>query len=317
MHIVGKILAFLVLPLLAFLVLPLAVAASIYASKLVVYRNSWMQKIETLQVENEKNAKDIDRLEEEVRRLQSDLANTVLGWGRYWNVPAGDVQVNPNQAVVQVNNFGTASGFAIPNAQPDQLPTAYVFRQDGVGGESRFLGAFQPAGGQLLETAVPLQLVRPPRPGETATWQGNADSIWRIRMQIPVYYKNFMADRDTEFNRLDERLAAKQGNRDLQQKLIDVAQLHLNFRMTELLGPDNAPAQVAEDDSFPEFKVGLVRAIENERQQRDRELAVLYDLRRQTKTATDRLEFLVNDNRKLMNDLIRATVLPTAQAANE
>lgn len=306
MHILGKI--------LTWLLVPLAFCAIVLAATMVKYRGSWLQKIEAETARNHELAAKLAIAEAAVRARENELAVATLGWDRYWNLPGADVGINPDGSA-GVRNLGTAMGFVLPAAQGGQTPVAYIFRQDGPQGDAHYIGEFQPVPGGLRENELGLVLARRARPNEAARWrQTVADGFWRIRTLIPAAYANSFADMYTEFNRADENLAAKQKSLELQEQLYRVAQEHLSYRLQELLGPPNPPANLDPADKFPEFKIGLLASIDREEELRDLALAELDRLRRQVKAANDRFQFLIDDNRARMDQLIRATALRTAQS---
>jgi hypothetical protein len=278
-------------------------AAIVLTAKMVQYRNSWLQKITALEKSNVENAKQIEILETEVRRLGDEYARVMLGWDKQF--PAPGVGAPPLQVAQQQNGglaitgVGTNLGFA-PVPGGALLPVAYVFKI--VNNESHYMGSFQPPdAGSLREDVVGLQPTWKVRQGEPARWAADQGATWRVRTRIPAPFAATYTDFYRALNESDEEYAKVQADLQFQTNEVQVATEHLNYRLGELEGDND--------------HTGLINDVAAEEERRNEVLATLDDLRHELKQAHEDLERLLDENLNMVKDLAERTSVTTTSAA--
>lgn len=295
MHILGKVLVWLVV----IAVLP----AVLLSVKMLDVQNSWTKKADDLRKQNEQRAESLAELEEKQAKLQADLALATMGVGRYWlknsqNQAVGVRVTNPQTGELEIN-IGTNDGIPqVTDANGAAVnPVLYAFRPDGTGSFA-YVGPFvvaRPAD----NTAFVVPFGWRPQQGETGTWASNPGG-WHFRTDIPIEFKTrFIKLAETE-RMVTRNLIAGNANLQRQQASLQDATDKLAERQGQLLGPANPPAEPA---LGPEFRIGLVPAIEVEEERRNRELAEQNRLRHLLKQAHDQLNRLISENQAMVRQL--------------
>src|SRR3990172_4221365 len=188
MHIFGKI--------CAWLAVIGAGAALGLSAKVLDVSGEWMNQDAKLKAGNVASAEKLEKSRVELDKAQADLAQELVRWERYWNVPAtfaGDAANATLQADVgTAQNFGAAEG----NTQP----VVYAL-QLAADGSSTYVGPFQIT--QARENQSALRPAFRVRDGELAAWKAQT---WRFRAMIPDANKSRFLDLESQLLVADERL---------------------------------------------------------------------------------------------------------------
>ncbi len=281
MHVLGKVLT-------GFVIIG-ALAALGLTAKMLDVRGSWLKKASELKEENIANAAKIDELEAKLRAKRSELARVQIGWGQSWNLPQPPT-VNPSGLVAAP--IGTNQGVRAPD-ENNPAPVLYLFRPDQQTG-MKYVGPFK------AQTVRDNQLGMMPtwttRPDEVTGWQSGGAGTWRIRSMVPSFAVSRFADLYADLTTSDETLSAKQENLARHNQLLAEAEAQQKVRQQELLGGIDVPPAT---ELPPEFTEGLVKAVEDEEEARNKLLAQVDQLRRELQQKRARLLTLVEGNRNL------------------
>lgn len=275
MHLTGKILAWLLIPLI--------LVGMVFTAKLVKVRNSWTAKLEKDKQEYAKLAPQVVDAQFALEKAQADWHRATEAWGNYFekgvttNVinAAGDLDVT----------LGTQQ------LQPGQWLYGFEIRPEG----SIYRGDFF-----VAEVRQANSLLRPNwrvREGDTEGWQSG---LWRWRAMIPSSYSNRFDELQQAILRQDELLADRLQTLAVHQELITAAQEQLKLREAELVGGPELPQ---EDSLDPEFRHGLVAAVEVLTEQRNAELLAGDRLRRTVRDLNARIQKTQTENLELVSRL--------------
>ncbi len=271
MHISGKI--------FMFLVIIAAAVAAVFSAKIVHVRNSWMKKANDAQTTLEKNQTELAALTKTRNELRAEVARQELGWNRTWD----GVNIQPSR-----QGGGRLSAQGVGLNQKMKPAVVYVFQSDGAG--AKLVGSFR---AEPEDNATPLIPTFKTRPTKLPGWQGGGAG-WRIRQAIPYPSISRFTDLMGDLQKLDEDLIYRQRNIQTQQKLATDAKLKLDKRLNELNGePDNN----ANAENLPGWMVdGLVKAIQDEEEERNAVLADVDALRRVVKKTYDQIQKVIAQN---------------------
>ncbi|MCA9067539.1 MAG: hypothetical protein KDA84_01360 [Planctomycetaceae bacterium] len=266
-----------------------ALAATALTGKTYDVRNSWLEKVDKLEQQVEANKPVIAEKEAKLRSLQADRDRLNLGWQEpFQNVQgqlAGDFRFSTNDPALvgwlaKVNQ--TQQGM---DATKRSAPVVYLF-QPQPDGSSVYAGSFQlatpPTPGQGV-TFIPTWT---PRPGDFATIGNNGQGPFRVRPMVPAQFPSKYTETRSKMIITERSLAQKQS--DLaDQKLREAdAQAILDARNAELQGPD-----------------GLVTKTQKAEDARNTQLEKLDYWRRQVKDAELKVKALLDETRKLEQQL--------------
>lgn len=280
-----------------------AIAATALTAKTYEIRNSWLEKVDKLEQQVEANKPVIAEKEAKLDALQAERDRLNLGWGE----PFQNVQGQLN------NNFQfTTSDAALVNwlASVNQTqqsldptkqspPVVYLF-QPQPDGSSVYVGAFQVASaitpGQPV-TFVPTWNVRN---SDFASIGNNGAGPFRVRPMVPSQFPSRFAEARSKMVITERFLAQKQA--DLaDQKLREAdAQAILAKRNEQLQGQE-----------------GLVSQIQTAEDARNTELEELDYWRRQVKDAELKIKDLLDETRKLEQQLEESPAQPEEDPANK
>lgn len=279
MHVLGKVFAWL-------LVLA-AVGAVLLTGKFLQVRNSWAGKVHQLETQYATVGPDVEKKQNELNQLRSELSRTMLPWDRYWpNINTG---VNDPAQGTLVAQVGTAR-----QLRQDQVIHAFRPAADGL----IYVGHFRAV--DLQENQAVLEPNFRARPEDIQTWQPGAWHFWSL---VPPAEQALFTDLEVRLALADELLAQREKDVEHQTQLAEAAQRQLELRRNELLG---GPLLSEDENLPPEQRVGLVQAIEDEQQARDELLADVDRLRRTLRETFDRFQQLQEENEALVNRLPRA-----------
>lgn len=259
-----------------------ALAATVLSAKTYDVRNSWIKKVDQLKQDVAKNEPEIATKEARLNALQDELDRTILGWGRPFVNVNGQLGQNFQltlQDPVLMNWLGSLE----QAAQGSQV--VYVF-QPQPDGSSLYIGSFQLTGpvaaGAAGATFAPTWT---PRNEDYAGVQ-NPNGPFRVRPQVPAYFPSRYSDIRGEMAVVDRLLGDKQA--DLQEQLLREADAKAirDRRNEQLQGQD-----------------GLVSQLKSAEDARNVELEEVDHLRRKVDDARKEIENLVNENRKMEQQL--------------
>ncbi len=229
----------------------------------------------------------------EATEARQALALTKLGWGYEWTLPGGNPA--PVQAAaggkLMVTGLGSDARLEPLNVtdaagQPQiAAPVVHVFKGDGQGG-SIYIGEFK------AESVSPTSCVLAPQ------WNVSADDLqqWdfsqgsRFRSQIPAGGRSAVENLHQTIQRTREQILQTELRTQEQQRLNAAAEAALTVRKNELLGD----ATAADNADHPEYKLGLVQALEDLEEERNAVQVAVDQLRRLIKSATKSREELVS-----------------------
>lgn len=296
MHTVGKV--FLGLTIVT------ALASVVLATKLLQKRNDITQKLDALKKDNEQFAAQIATKQDELRSLKKEYDQVMLPWDRYWN----DRQVNPPQPNGNIAfQVGTNDGAETPVTPEKPVFHLYAPAEGG----TMYVGPFQAE--TFTESSTTAKPTWRVRPSDLALMK---PGMWRVRTQCPPVWVNHFHNLQTDLTSGDELLAAKQKNLALQNTLVEKQKQHLEVRKQELLGYTEPPPKA--DTLGPEFTIGLEKALANEDEDRNKDLAVVDRLRTEVREEFRLQEKLVSQVQALVASLPggKPTVSEPAEATS-
>jgi hypothetical protein len=282
-------------------------------AKLGKYSNDWSIRIRDAKLATEKAIADHEKAELELSTARSELARLKLGWGFEWSLPAGgnsgSVQVIGSN--LAVNGLGTDHGLQTREIEADGkkqivAPTVHVFLPDGQGG-SRYVGEFLADMQQLSGSSSVLVPTWAVTAEEIASWDFSQGV--RMRSLAPAAHRAAIEGLNQALQRTRELYATAETNIANQKKLLSAAQEQLENRKRELLGNPDAPA-VADR---PEFRAGLVQALQDLEEDRNALQVRIDALRRDIKAAADDRESALQE----LNQLAGELPVPDAQLSRK
>ena len=287
MHITGKICA-------GVMVL-LVVGAVFFTGKAINIRNSWTKKAGDLAAANQQKKDSIADKDLQLRNLIAERTLLMRSWGR--PLSANNVIVNNAQPGQISADIGTLKGLKVPGAE--DAPVVYGFFAP-PNGPSKFIGPFKVV--QLGDSNSTLQFTKYPRQGDIASWP---QGTWRFWQFLPTQFSNRFEVQWNALLQADERLGQAQR---LHQAMIaqkQRSQDQIEERENELTGGDKLPMQ----GNLPQEDLeGLVAALGTAEQNRNTVLLAVDTLRKQIHAAQVKLQGLVDESRKLVNQLPQASV---------
>ena len=317
MHILGKT--------LTWIIVPLALFATALTARMLQVRNSWTKQMfddqNGLIQKYEDEAKTIKDKSKQLRELRGTIARETRGWGQYWN----NVEVNGAGGAAIAITIGSDDGLR------DQQ-VIYGFKQNAEGKTYTYVGPFQVT---ILNadnaTVTATWRFRPAEdanrngtidPGEDINQNGQLDpaesaqwtGTWRFREMIPSAPIARFTGLEVRLTWADETLADKRRDLTKQTTLIAGSKLNLDIRKKELLSDPLLQEKYKEGQLDAEFIDGLIETISQEEEARNDVLEDVDQLRRKVKEAYEKYGRLSAANRKLLQSLPGADVLPAADA---
>jgi hypothetical protein len=283
MHILGK--------LLAVCVLICAVTAAVFTSKLVQVRNSWTSKATGFKKRYSKDLQpNLEKLEAEVELRKNELIRSQDLWGRALN----GVQTNLANAADGSLNINVGSELEI---HPGLVLHGFEVAEDG---KSTYRGSFL-----VTDAANGNTTLKP-------NWRVKADDVkkwqpgvWRWRTSIPSGHQENIDKQLLTIVKYEETLADRRRTLAAQKVLLEQANDSLKLREAELIGGDMLAKSASVD---PEFRDGLVSAVEQTEETRNQKLQQIDELRRKVREVQADIERLLAENQ----DLVRKLPAPTA-----
>jgi hypothetical protein len=268
MHIFGKI-------LIAFVVLA-GLGGAVIASRLLEVRNSWMEKVDKVVDETDKQQIQLVEKRKKLKNLKIALDETQLGWGSTWS--AGKQAKGDQTDGSLASTVGMNDGFGGPDAASrPELPTAFVFSRK-ADGSSAYLGIFQvPERNALRADGAMLNPINPLRPGETDSWTTDWTKPFdiRVRTMIPNSYRSAFTSHRRELITKDQRLDDAVADSAGQDVVAAEAASILKLGEAELVGDSTADPVVE----------GLVGTSEREEDTRNARQQAVDKLRRDLRAA--------------------------------
>ena len=269
------------------------------AAKLGYRRGEIADKLREVTAKSEKAVVEFDKSAAELRAVKTQLAALKLGWGHeYTFAPASPAPVQNQGGRLFVTGIGTATpGLELKkhtdaDGQETMIPPPlHVFTGNGQG-KFTYMGEFQLGIGpnELGEQTCVLYPTWSVSPQEIASWDFSNEV--RLRTYIPSGRLAAIDSLNQTIQRSNEQLTQLNSRTEGHQKVLkEQADLALQTRRNELLG-DSAGADVAER---PEFKVGLVQAIEDTVEERNAIQVAVDAIRRRIRQAVaDRASLVEN-----------------------
>ncbi|MFO0917352.1 MAG: hypothetical protein U0872_03440 [Planctomycetaceae bacterium] len=284
MHWVGKVSAWLLVLLI--------LGATVLTSKFITVRNSWVSKSEKLKEDAVKLEAQVREAEATAERLQFELHRAHQLWGQSYPATGGP----PVRTTVQNPAEGTLAVSLGAKSDPPIHQGQWLYGFETLGdGTTVYRGTFVADavrdGESLLAPNWRL------RPEDTQGWQsGN----WRWRVQLPSAYPNRFDELEQALVRQDELLGDRTQTLAVQEALIAAAKEQLRLREAELVGGPELPQNPALN---PEFRLGLIAALEEAEESRNAELLAIDQLRRSVRLLRRQIEDLEAGNRDLAGKL--------------
>lgn len=271
--------------ILYFLVLVGLIGEAIIAGKLGKRRGEVEDQLRTVIADSEKAAVAFDKAKMEYNTSRSKLQTVKTGWGLEWNLPAGG-QIQAVGGRLNVRGVGSGNGLefrTVTDATGQKLvpPVLHVFADNGQGGTT-YIGEFiVPDQASLTPDSAVLQPTWQPTPEDIQGW--NFAGAVRLRSQIPASGREAVENLNSTISRVIEKYIATDIRYAEQEKLKVGADGDLVQRKNELLGDPNG-AEIAE---HPEYKVGLVKALQDLEEERNSIQLAVDELRRLIKSAIE------------------------------
>jgi hypothetical protein len=269
MHVTGKI--------LVWLSLPIAAGGFIMAAHLVEVRGSWMTQVQKVKERNQQIAPQLVQARLEREQARAELERESLRWDRYWTDKVGQY-IQRNNSISA--NVGSTDGIAANTM-------LYAFELD-KNNVPTYVGSFS-----VFQLQPNLTVLKPAfrvRPDDLPNWTGGN---WRFRTLIPSSFASRIADLEADLVVNDEVLAKQQSNLETQNKLINAARAQREERIAELLGGGKAnPAPP-----------GLVAETTEADDQRNASLVEVDRLRRDISAAEKNVRRLIQENNDLARNL--------------
>lgn len=296
MHTLGKV--------FAWITVLLALGGVFVTTKVLARRNAAIAQLEKNRADYEASIAPLEEARVNLRRAQEAYTQAIHGWTP---LIGANVQVGPGNPGEVALNLGQAAGIQagqrihvfVPNAQ----------------GQSMYLGPFivQTVQGGFTTAAADFPL----RDADRSNWQNyvGQTQAGRVYGSVPSAGPETVLHLQQLLVRKTELLEAELALLAVRQKAVEIANEHLNYRNNELHGD---PALQPERDSLPQFVVdGLVKAIEDADESRNRTLAEVDKLRHLIKASYDQIIQLEAANRALVETLPAddASASATASAA--
>ncbi|MBI1312683.1 hypothetical protein GC176_15430 [bacterium] len=298
MHTLGKVLAWITV-LLAF-------GGVFMTTKVLARRNAAIAQLEKSRLAYEASIAPLETARRDLRVAQDAFTQAIHGWNP---LLGANVQIGPANPREISLNLGQAAGLQVGQ-------TIHVFVPDPQG-QSMYLGPFNvkdvQGGFTIAEADFPL------RPSDLANWQNfvTQTQAGRVYGSIPSAGPEAVLHLQQLLVRKNELLEAEAALLAVRQKEVAIANEHLNYRNNELHGD---PTLQGERDSLPQFVIdGLVKAIEDADESRNRTLEEVDELRHQIKLAYDEIVAFEQKNRDLAATLPDGsqTAVPATAAVGE
>lgn len=275
MHTLGKV--------CTWLLVPLVIAGVLLAGQAINVRNSWTEQADSLQKENADRAQRIAEKEEQLSELRDQRSLLERSWGRFWT--SDNVAITDPQQGIISTGIGLRNGLMLPGQQ--ETPTVYGFYTPD-NGPGRYIGAFKVI--DPRDDSSSMQLSKLPRPDDIASWPQGKWRFWRF---IPTEYSNrhdhlwnILIDTEEHLNHVED--VKRQTTAQFERAREQIAE-----RNSEL-------------DGGPEIPMGvnsLVESLAAEEQARDEQLFAVNRLRHQIFGAQEKLQDLIEQSRRLMQQL--------------
>lgn len=277
MHVMGKV--------GVWLVVIAAAVSTVFTAKLIQVRNSWTKKVSGLKSTYQALQPKIAELTEQQVRLEAELFRSTELWGKYWNGVL--TQVRPADGVVQLG-IGTNNGVA-----EKKVLYGFEILQDGT---TVYRGDF------TVVTARDVQSQLQPnwkvRTEDVQTWQPQAN--WRWRNVLPPGYQPRFDQHLLAISRADQILADRKSKLVVETGLEVQSKDQLNRREAELKGGE----QLSKDPVVDiEFRDGLVAAVEEAEEARNKVLLKVDELRRRLRVVQHGIDHQKEENLELTRKL--------------
>lgn len=276
MHILGKVFAWMLVPLAAAGMVLMARDLQVrnsYAAALRDADSSQVKGPPSLREEVKKNAALIEQKRQELEDLKHEYAVVTHGWNQVWDRRSAVAErLGPGRPPTLAIQAGTRDGIgekvtsSDPNVTLRRHLVLHMFRLQ-PNGPSAYVGRFK-----LLNPAEiqPTQVRAYPdwvlRGGDFAMWENAPAKSWRIRASIPPQYDTAFTQSYLDLESLDQDLAQAREQDAQAAAALQEATDYVNSNRAILAGPNGMG--------------GLVRELANAEEARDAELDAVDALRR-------------------------------------
>jgi hypothetical protein len=261
--------------------------------------------------ESDKATESFNKARMEFNESRQRLTSEKLGWGFEWTIPpggaAGAVQMVPGPVPGRlfVNGIGTANGLTVRDVNDGSgaksvAPIVHVFSEANVNNQPTmiYIGEFVASIPELTPQSCVLEPTWNAWDANTWNFQGTV----RLRSQIPAGPRTQVQSLIQTIVRSSEQIFQTNTRIAEQQKLNEAALAALAGRRAELLGDPNAE----DNPDHPEYKVGLVKALEDVEEERNAVQVAVDELRRLINAAVEMRSQLVETLQQLATSLISA-----------
>ncbi|MEZ6122929.1 MAG: hypothetical protein R3C49_07105 [Planctomycetaceae bacterium] len=311
MSTLGRVCLVLTLLLMVIAVAPIPAPYGGWVPRLLVVHNQWAEKLR----DAKKKAQDAVLAERnatmERDKALTDLESQILGWDRYWNVPARGQDTDANAPSIAkqngrliLNNIGSNQGLEqltyTDDAGNQQLVNPIVFAFFGGAEGFNYVGEFRAL--NITASRAELEPVHGLSQQEFAQLDVNA--AWRLRTMVPPGERTSVDELYRHGRQTVEMIQTVDANLARQDALLKAAQAALATREAELLGdPSRDPVP-----NRPELHEGLLKVTEQTEEERNQLLVDVDRLRRAIKVAHAEREAMRNQ----LNQLIAKLPTPSA-----
>lgn len=275
MHTLGKV--------CTWLLIPLVIVGVILGGQAINVRNSWLEQADDLRARNAERAQQIAGKEDRLNDLRNQRSLLERSWGRFWT--SDNVRVTDTQQGIIATGVGTRQGLLI--AGQEGLPTVYGFYTP-ENGPGRYIGEFKVV--DVRDSSSSMQLTKLPRPDDIANWpQGR----WRFWRSIPTQYSN-------RHDHLWNILISTEEHRDHVEELKREATAQYERTQEQI---DERKSELEGGPKIPEGVSSLVESLAEAEQERDQQLLAVDQLRKQIFGAQETVQELIEESRRLMQQL--------------
>ncbi|MBL8814627.1 MAG: hypothetical protein JNL58_01260 [Planctomyces sp.] len=252
--------------------------------------NSWAVKLRDAKEKSKKEIESAEKSYADLRAAEAELARKKLGWGYEWTFAGdGSIQITQATGELTIRGLGKANGLTVGQTTTENgqqvpvIPIVHVFAPSNDNTSVVYIGEFRANVNLLGDTDCVLVPTWTPNPQEVAGWNMTGMGA-RLRSIVPPTER-------AEIDGLVQTIIRGMNSRNQldasiksQTALYQAAVQQREVRKGELLGNEDVP--LIEDR--PEFRIGLLKALENLEEERNGVQVAVDTLRRMIKTEADK-----------------------------
>lgn len=294
------------------------IGGAILAGMLGGTANSWSVKLRTAKEKSQKEIAAAEQSYNDLRAAEAELARKKLGWGFEWTFPGdGSIQPVPATGELIVRGLGRSNGLTIGQAtneagqQVPVIPIVHVFAPGADGQSTVYIGEFRADENRLGDTDCVLIPTLAPSAQEVANWNMGIAGA-RLRSIVPAPERATIDGLVASIRRNMGTAQQLEASIRDQAALLEAAKAQLAVRKGELLG--NADARLIDDR--PEFKIGLLKALEGIEEERNGVQVAVDELRRMIKSEAEKRTETLGQLQELAGKLPKPSSRVTSRSAN-